>query len=202
MQLTLPIILTLGRILLIPILVLFFYLPWRGANEACTVIFALAAITDWLDGYAARRMNQVSRFGAFLDPVADKLMVCIALVLLVQQNPGVVFTLAASIIIGREITITALREWFAELGQRGLLKVGWVSKVKTTVQMIAILLLLYSDPILGLPIQFLGELALALSAALTLWTMVTYLRVAWPILTTPAYGTRPGDDRGERSSGG
>ena len=110
-------------------------------------------------------------------------MVCIALVLLVQQNPGVVFALAASIIIGRELTITALREWFAELGQRGLLKVGLVSKIKTAVQMIAILLLLYRDPIFGLPTEWIGQLALIASAGLTLWTMAVYLRVAWPVLS-------------------
>jgi CDP-diacylglycerol--glycerol-3-phosphate 3-phosphatidyltransferase len=182
-----PMILTLLRIALIPVLVILFYLPFNWANVACMVVFVAAAITDWLDGYIARRMGLHSSFGAFLDPVADKLMVATALVLLVQNPPQlfmhpVVFTLAAAVIIGREIAISALREWMSEVGERARVAVSGTGKLKTIFQMIAISCLLYEDDILMLPIALLGELQLYLAAGLTLWSMWVYLRAAWPIM--------------------
>ena len=181
-------ILTLLRIVLIPVLVLFFYLPYDWANLACVVIFVSAALTDWLDGYVARKLGLLSRFGAFLDPVADKLMVTTALVLLVQSPPEliahpVVFTLAAAIIIGREITISALREWMSEIGERARVAVSVIGKLKTIFQMTSISFLLYQDDIAFLPIALLGELMLYLAAGLTLWSMWKYLRAAWPLMS-------------------
>ncbi|MDJ0807727.1 MAG: CDP-diacylglycerol--glycerol-3-phosphate 3-phosphatidyltransferase [Gammaproteobacteria bacterium] len=178
-----PNILTLLRIVLIPVFVLIFYLPFNWARIACALVFALAAITDWLDGYLARRWSQTSPFGAFLDPVADKLMVAVALLLLVQSEPTPALAIPAAVIIGREITISALREWMAELGARGQVAVSMMGKVKTTVQMIAILLLIYERPFLGLPTYTIGFLLLYLAAILTLWSMLRYLRAAWPSLT-------------------
>ena len=133
-----PNILTVLRIVLIPVFVLVFFSPYSWANIASTAIFGLAALTDWLDGYLARRLKQLSVFGAFLDPVADKLMVAVALVLLVQDNPTVTFAIPAAIIIGREIAISALREWMSEIGERTKVKVSVIGKVVTTSQMITV----------------------------------------------------------------
>lgn len=176
--------LTLLRIVLIPVFVVAFYLPVPWANEAATALFALAAVTDWLDGYLARRLDQASAFGAFLDPVADKLMVAAALVLLVEALPSPWLAVPAAVIIGREITISALREWMAELGHRKSVKVATVGKVKTTAQMAALLLLLYRDPLplVGLEVLPVGYVLLYLAAILTLWSMFVYLRAAWPEL--------------------
>lgn len=187
MKMTFPMILTLLRIALIPVLVVFFYLPYVWAPLATAVVFILAAITDWLDGYLARRMGLMSAFGAFLDPVADKLMVATALVLLVHIPPPIVFpeiflTLAAAIIIGREIAISALREWMSEMGESGTVKVGALGKFKTIFQMTAISCLLYENDFLGLPVALIGELLLYLAAALTLWSMWEYLHAAWPVM--------------------
>jgi CDP-diacylglycerol--glycerol-3-phosphate 3-phosphatidyltransferase/cardiolipin synthase len=178
--------LTWLRILLIPMFVAVFYLPdgWlpkHGINLTATAIFALAALTDWLDGWLARRMNQMSAFGAFLDPVADKLMVAAALIVLVDLNRASVDV--ALIIIGREIAISALREWMAKLGRSGKVAVSFIGKLKTTAQMLAILLLLYHDPIgnwQGTPIV--GRWLLYLAAFLTLWSMFHYLCMAWKAL--------------------
>lgn len=182
MTLTLPTILTLLRIALVPVLVAVFYLPWSGANIACVVIFSAAGFTDWLDGYVARKTGQFSTFGAFLDPVADKLMVAVALIILVQYQATAWFALAAAVIVGREIAVSALREWMAELGQRAQVKVSWIGKSKTTLQMIAIGMLLYREPMGPLPVPMLGEWLLYVAAALTLWSMVSYLRAAWPYM--------------------
>jgi len=175
-------LLTLLRIVLIPVLVVFFYLPYHWTNLAVVTVFVLAAVTDWLDGYVARRMNLLSHFGAFLDPVADKLMVATALVLLVQQNPKAVFALASAIIVGREIVISALREWMASLGQRSAVRVSNVGKLKTIFQMTAISFLLYGEDIGEIPIFFIGEILLYLAAGLTLWSMWVYLHSAWPTI--------------------
>lgn len=183
MPMTAPLILTLLRIVLIPVLVLFFYLPYHWANLASVIVFTSAALTDWLDGYVARRTGQLTRFGAFLDPVADKLMVATALVLLIQQHPTVVFALAGAIIIGREIAISALREWMAEIGERGLVTVTIVGKLKTIFQMTAIAFLLYREDIFQIPIAFLGEMLLYISAGLTLWSAWVYLHSAWPAMS-------------------
>ena len=191
MQMTFPMILTLLRIALIPVLVVFFYLPYYWAPLATAAVFILAAITDWLDGYLARRMGLMSRLGAFLDPVADKLMVATALVLMVQSPPTIVapmilFTLSAAIIIGREIAISALREWMSEVGESGIVKVGSLGKFKTIFQMTAISCLLYEYDLFGLPVALVGELLLYLAAALTLWSMWEYLRAAWPVMSREA----------------
>lgn len=188
MQMTFPMILTLMRIALIPVLVLFFYLPYSWSPLAAAAVFIFAAITDWLDGYLARRMGLMSELGAFLDPVADKLMVATALVLMVQTPPPIVFpmiffTVSAAIIIGREIAISSLREWMAELGERGAVKVGVLGKLKTIFQMTAISCLLYESDFIGLPVALIGELLLYLAAALTLWSMWEYLHAAWPIMS-------------------
>jgi len=174
--------LTLLRIILIPLFVVIFYLPFWWAHLSCALIFAIAAITDWLDGYVARKYNQSTAFGAFLDPVADKLMVAISLLLLVSiHHDSAWFVAAAAIIVGREIVISALREWMAELGQRASVAVSFIGKIKTTLQMISILLLLMDRQEWYL--MEIGYLALAGAAALTLWSMVIYLRAASPFFS-------------------
>ena len=186
MKYSIPNILTLIRIGLIPVFVLFFYLPVHWSHLATTFIFALAAVTDWLDGYLARRLGETSAFGAFLDPVADKLMVATALVMLVDSNPsqfpGFLLAIPAAVIVGREITISALREWMAELGSSGKVAVSYIGKVKTTAQMAALVLLLYKEPVAGIPVVAIGFILLYVAAVLTLWSMIQYLRAAWPVL--------------------
>lgn len=184
----LPNLLTALRIFLIPIFVVCFYLPTGWANEVSTAVFVLAAITDWLDGYLARRLQLVTAMGAFLDPVADKLMVTTALVLLVQADPEIGIAVAAAVIIGREITISALREWMAELGQRTHVAVSDIGKFKTATQMTAIALLIYRDDAFGIPIYTFGSVLLYVAVVLTLWSMILYLRAALPSLK---------DDRGQ-----
>lgn len=185
MQLTFPTMLTLLRIALVPVLVLVFYMPYSWSNLACAFIFILAAITDIADGAIARSTGQTSRFGAFLDPVADKIMVSTALVLLVQRQETyeAVFAIAAAIIIGREITISALREWMSEIGESALVKVSWVGKLKTIFQMTAISFLLLHQDIGPIPIALIGELLLYTAAALTLWSMWIYVQSAWPVIS-------------------
>ncbi|MCU0841678.1 MAG: CDP-diacylglycerol--glycerol-3-phosphate 3-phosphatidyltransferase [Thiobacillaceae bacterium] len=185
MVFNLPNTLTWLRIGLIPLFVAVFYLPdgWlpkHSINLIATALFALASVTDWLDGYLARRLNQTSAFGAFLDPVADKLMVAAALIVLVDLDRAGIA--ASLIIIGREIAISALREWMAKAGRSRSVAVSFVGKLKTTAQMLAILLLLYHDPFLGLNTQWLGRNLLDLAAFLTLWSMFHYLRMAWVAL--------------------
>lgn len=183
MKWNIPNSLTVLRILLIPVFVGIFYLPVdmldsHWVNFSATLVFAVAAITDWLDGYLARRWQQTSAFGAFLDPVADKLMVAAALIVLVElERTGAVIAL---IIIGREIAISALREWMAGIGERGSVAVAGLGKIKTAVQMVAILLLLYYDPVGIIDIKFLGEVLIYLAAFLTLLSMAYYLKAAWP----------------------
>ena len=183
MTLTVPTWLTLLRIVLIPVLVLVFYLPYSWTNFAAAFIFVLAAVTDWLDGWIARRYHQYSAFGAFLDPVADKLMISTALVITVQYHHTIWMALWASVIIGREIAVSALREWMAEVGQRAKVAVATVGKVKTIVQMVALGFLLYREPLLGIPVFLVGEWLLAAAAILTLWSGFEYARAAWPSLS-------------------
>lgn len=185
----LPNLITLFRITLIPVLVVVYFLEIPYREAVITSIFVLAALTDWLDGYLARRMNAMTKLGAFLDPVADKLIVSSALVLLASDSTVLAkvfhtmpFAIAVTIIVGREIAISALREWMAELGERGAVAVGAVGKIKTAVQMIAIALLLYALPLYGLPTFQIGEIMLYIAALLTLWSMIEYLRAAWPYL--------------------
>ena len=183
MPINIPNSLTILRICLIPVLVVVFYLPFKNHLMVAAVIFAFAAVTDWIDGYLARRLDQMTTFGAFLDPVADKLMVAIALVLLVERHDTLLFTLAACVIIGREIVISALREWMAELGQRTSVAVSYIGKVKTAFQMLAITGLLAIDPARDENwLLALCYLVLYAAAVLTLWSMVIYLRAAWVII--------------------
>ncbi len=174
--------LTLLRIILIPVFVLVFYLPVEWNNLVACIIFVLAAITDVLDGYLARKLNQTSSLGAFLDPVADKLMVAAALVLLVQQNPDLYLALAAAVIIGREITVSALREWMAEIGARSKVAVSVLGKIKTIAQMVALGFLIFENSVFGLPVYQIGLVLLYIAAFLTILSMFQYLLAAWPKL--------------------
>ncbi|CAG0926977.1 MAG: CDP-diacylglycerol--glycerol-3-phosphate 3-phosphatidyltransferase [Rhodocyclaceae bacterium] len=183
MPYNIPNLLTWGRILLIPLFVGVFYMhhDWLNPHQqnlAATAIFVVAAITDWLDGYLARTLQQTSAFGAFLDPVADKLMVAAALIMLVQIDRA--DTIVAFIIIGREIAISALREWMAKIGAGRSVAVSFLGKVKTASQMVAIPMLLYHDPLPWFDPQRVGTWLIYLAALLTLWSMAYYLRMAWP----------------------
>lgn len=185
-------VLTLARILMIPLVVLLFYLPGAWAKVATATVFILAALTDSLDGYLARRLGQTSALGAFLDPVADKLMVAVALILLVSYDPPMMalirfdphtlIALTAAVIVGREITISALREWMAEMGARGKVAVSSLGKLKTIFQMTGLSLMLFRADVGPLPAFELGLYCLMAAAALTLWSMVLYLKAAWPEL--------------------
>ena len=181
-----PNMLTLFRVALIPVFVGVFYLPTSWANGLSAGVFGLAAITDWLDGFLARRLGQTSRFGAILDPVADKLMVAAVLVLIVEADPRPLIAVPAIIIIGREIAVSGLREFMAEIGQRATVAVANIGKIKTATQMLALLLMLYRDDVGAFPTYFVGFLLFYVSAALTLWSMVVYLRAAWPIMRPQA----------------
>lgn len=186
-------VLTVVRILMIPLVVILFYAPFPWSNPSAAIAFILAALTDSLDGYLARKLGQTSALGAFLDPVADKLMVVTALVLLVSYDPPmlelvvydphVLITLTAAVIVGREITISALREWMAEMGARGKVAVSWIGKWKTGFQMTGLSLMLFRSDVWILPAFELGVYCLVAAAALTLWSMVVYLKAAWPELS-------------------
>ena len=185
----LPNALTWLRILAIPLVVVLFLVglrePSNLAGQFAAIVFAVAAITDSLDGYLARRLGQITRLGAFLDPVADKLIVTAALVLLVSRNPRLALVLSAIVIIGREIAISALREWMAELGQRGAVAVSSIGKYKTIVQMVGLTLMLWSDRLFGLPIYEIGLWLTVVAAVLTLVSALLYLKAAWPHLREP-----------------
>lgn len=178
-----PNLLTILRVLLIPVFILLFYMPFPWSYWAASTIFALACATDWLDGYLARRLGQSTAFGAFLDPVADKLIVAVALVLLVEEHANLWLTLPAVIIIGREIVVSALREWMAELGARAHVAVSSIGKWKTAAQMLALVILLANPPLMTFWV-LVGYILLIVSAALTLWSMLNYLMAAWPHLST------------------
>ena len=191
MPFNLPILLTWLRIVAIPLLIAVYYLPasWAGSHErdvVATYIFLAAAFTDWADGFLARKLNQTWAFGAFLDPVADKLMVAAALIILVQL--GRADAIVAAIIIGREITISALREWMAKIGASKSVAVSMLGKVKTAAQMVAIPLLLYHAPFLGTDSRVLGSWLIWIAALLTLWSMGYYLRMAWPEIVERSEG--------------
>jgi CDP-diacylglycerol--glycerol-3-phosphate 3-phosphatidyltransferase len=186
-------VLTVARIVMIPLVAGLFYVDAPWAKPAAAIMFILAAITDSLDGYLARKLGQISALGAFLDPVADKLMVATALILLVSEqpaeltiadfNPHVLIALTAAVIVGREITISALREWMAEVGARGKVAVSSLGKLKTIFQMTGLSMMLFRQDLWFLPVYELGLYCLVAAAALTLWSMGSYLRVAWPDLT-------------------
>lgn len=188
----LPMLLTYARIAMIPLVVGVYYVPdaWiapHWQNVTGCVLFSLAAITDWIDGWLARRNKQETRLGAFLDPVADKLMVCAALLVLLDH--GRVDAFVALIIIGREITVSALREWMAQIGAARSVAVNWLGKFKTIAQMVAIPFLLFYDPLFGvIPVKLIGELLIYAAAILTVYSMLYYLRLAWPHLAEPHQG--------------
>jgi CDP-diacylglycerol--glycerol-3-phosphate 3-phosphatidyltransferase/cardiolipin synthase len=182
MMWNLPNILTGLRIVAIPLVVVLFYLPYPWADPAAGLLFGVAGITDAFDGYLARKWGQTSPLGAFLDPVADKLIVAVALVLIVSRDPRVVVVLMASIIIGREIAVSALREWMAELGHRKKVAVSQLGKYKTILQIVGLSMMLFRWDLWFLPLYDLGLLLTILAAVLTLWSMMAYLRAAWPEL--------------------
>lgn len=191
-RMTLPNLMTLARLVSIPVFVMVFYLPFKWSDLCASAIFLLAGLTDMLDGYLARRLGQTSRFGAFLDPVADKLIVAAALVMLVQIHATIWMAVPAIVIISREITVSALREWMAEIGQRSRVAVSWIGKVKTVTQIVAIAGLLAQKPALAhtpgpaLPsLAWMSYVLLYIATGLTLWSMVAYLRAAWPELWPP-----------------
>jgi CDP-diacylglycerol--glycerol-3-phosphate 3-phosphatidyltransferase len=189
MRINLPTWLTLFRVALLPVMVAVFYMPFPGHNITAAIVFVLAAITDWLDGYLARRMNLTSAFGAFLDPVADKLMVAVTLFLLVESDPtsgwsSILLALTSAVIVGREISISALREWMAEIGMSATVKVALIGKLKTIMQMVALVVLIvqHEKEATALRLYHIGEGLLVIAGILTIWSGIYYLRAAWPIL--------------------
>jgi CDP-diacylglycerol--glycerol-3-phosphate 3-phosphatidyltransferase/cardiolipin synthase len=191
LKLNLANMLTLLRIAAIPVVVICFYSPLDYARPLAAVLFGLAAVTDMIDGWVARKYGQMSRFGEFLDPVADKLMVAIVLVMLVQSQSSWFEDVIAMIIIGREITISALREWMATIGERANVKVDITGKIKTTLQMFGIAFMVYRNDLFGVPIYTIGFVLLVLAAVMTIWSMIVYLRAAWPfIMANPGDGEK------------
>ncbi|MGF1689334.1 CDP-diacylglycerol--glycerol-3-phosphate 3-phosphatidyltransferase [Photobacterium japonica] len=184
MRLSIPNILSFIRLLLIPFFVIAFYLPYSWSPFAAALIFFIAGATDWFDGYLARKLNQTTRFGAFIDPVADKVLVATALVMVVEHYHSVWITIPAITMIGREIIISALREWMAELGKRSSVGVSWVGKVKTASQMLALLLLLWHP---NEWLVWLGYASLYIAMILTYWSMYIYLRAAKDDLFNPEH---------------
>ena len=199
MHINLPTWLTLFRVALLPVMVVAFYLPFPGHNITAAIVFLLAAFTDWLDGYLARRMNLTSAFGAFLDPVADKLMVAVTLFLLVESHrggwPGVLMAVTAAVIVGREISVSALREWMAEIGMRATVKVAFIGKLKTVMQMVALVVLIvqHEKAAEALRLYHIGEALLVIAGVLTIWSGLYYLRAAWPILSGDMSGQSSAD---------
>jgi CDP-diacylglycerol--glycerol-3-phosphate 3-phosphatidyltransferase len=181
---SIPNIITTVRIGLIPLMVLLFYLPFKGHYLATAIVFTVASVTDWLDGYLARKLKQTTPFGAFLDPVADKLIVAVALILLVEVHASAWLAVPALVIVGREIVVSALREWMAEMGRKASVAVSYIGKVKTAVQMIAVIFLLANEPDMDKPLVLLGFVLLYAAAILTIWSMFVYLRIAWPLLSS------------------
>jgi CDP-diacylglycerol--glycerol-3-phosphate 3-phosphatidyltransferase len=182
MKVTIPTAVTLFRIGLIPLFVVVFYLPFPWSDLVAAAIFGFASLTDWVDGYLARALKQESSFGAFLDPVADKLMVVVAIVLIVESHPSIYIAIPSVIIIAREISVSALREWMAELGSRAAVQVSFFGKAKTTTQLISLLLMIYSEPYFDLPTFEIGLVVYYLAAFFTVVSMVQYLRAAWPVI--------------------
>jgi CDP-diacylglycerol--glycerol-3-phosphate 3-phosphatidyltransferase/cardiolipin synthase len=179
-QLNIATALTWFRIAAIPAVVVVFYTPGEWSKPLACLVFTVACITDLLDGYLARRLGQTSKFGEFLDPVADKLMVVVALVMIVQADPRRMVALVAAIIIGREIAVSALREWMAGLGARSRVAVSGIGKAKTTMQMIGLGAMLFTHELWGIPVYEIGFALLIVAAGITLWSMFGYVRAAWP----------------------
>ena len=182
MSKNLPNILTVSRVILIPVMLLFFYSPFEWNRIAACAVFGIAGLTDFLDGYFARKHKTFSKFGAFLDPVADKLTVTTALIIILQDHPTILMMIATAVIVGRELTISALREWMADLGERTTVNVAFIGKIKTVFQMFAIGFLLFENDLWGLPIFKIGLTLLYIATALTLWSMFVYLKAAWPMM--------------------
>jgi len=180
MILNIPTILTLFRIASIPVIMVIFYLPIEEPRLWCALIFIVASITDWFDGFLARKLNLQTAFGEFLDPVADKLMVVVVLVLIVQADPAIYIAIPVAINIGREISVASLREWMAEVGQRSVVKVSWIGKYKTGFQMVSIVCLLFNADLYGIPVRMLGVVLIYISVVLTLWSMWQYIQLALP----------------------
>jgi CDP-diacylglycerol--glycerol-3-phosphate 3-phosphatidyltransferase len=199
MRINLPTWLTLFRVALLPVMVVVFYLPFRGHNITAAIVFILAAVTDWLDGYLARRLELTSAFGAFLDPVADKLMVAVTLFLLVESHRGgwssILMAVTAAIIVGREISVSALREWMAEIGMRATVKVAFIGKLKTVMQMVALVVLIvqHEKEAKLLSLYNIGEWLLVIAGVLTIWSGLHYLRAAWPSLQDRGLGGDPAE---------
>jgi len=188
--LNIPNVLTILRITVIPLMLVAYFLPVSWGHALAAGLFIMASVTDWLDGYLARRLNQYSHFGAFLDPVADKLVVVGALVLVVADVSNhelslnsILFTFMVLVIISREITVSALREWMAEMGVRSKVAVSWIGKLKTTAQMLAVPFLLFRENIGSFHTFKVGEILLYGAAFLTIWSMLSYMRAAWPVMT-------------------
>ena len=201
LPISLPNLITSLRILLIPVLVAVFYLaPVEWRYLASSLVFSLASATDWLDGYLARRLNAMTPFGAFLDPVADKLIVAVALILLVEVHASAILAIPALVIVGREIVVSALREWMAEYSDRRSVAVSFVGKVKTAFQMVAIIVLLASGPNLDSIYVISGYVLLYLAAALTLWSMYLYLKIAWPDLSSGMVNDEESNQKNEDES--
>ncbi|MDE2271311.1 MAG: CDP-diacylglycerol--glycerol-3-phosphate 3-phosphatidyltransferase [Xanthomonadaceae bacterium] len=205
MRINLPTWLTLFRVLLLPVMVVVFYshdaipaIPLRFANIAAVIVFALAALTDWLDGWIARRWHMESAFGAFLDPVADKLMIAVTLFVLVQSHHTWLLAVTSAVIVGREIAVSALREWMAFVGEQARVKVQWIGKFKTVMQIVAILILLWErdKDAAFLRLWDVGEGLLVVAAVLTIWSGIAYMRAAWPVL---ASGRMPGDGQAPKA---
>lgn len=200
MRINLPTWLTLFRVMLLPVMVVVFYWQFPGHNITAAIVFMLAALTDWLDGYLARRMNLTSAFGAFLDPVADKLMVAVTLFLLVETHrggwPGILMAVTAAIIVGREISVSALREWMAEIGMRSTVRVAFIGKLKTVMQMVALVVLIvqHEKSAEALRLYHIGEALLVIAGILTIWSGIYYLRAAWPSFRADGPIPAPRDD--------
>lgn len=178
-----PVVLTLSRIFAIPVIVIFYSLPFWWAHPVAAILLGLAAFTDWLDGYLARSLSQTTQLGAFLDPVADKLLVAVSLVMVLSAHLIPYLGVAAAIIIGREIAISALREWMSTIGKRVSVKVNTIAKYKTTIQMLALGMLVWYHPNSFFWIRWIGPILLYFAAILTIWSMCVYLKAAWPDLT-------------------
>lgn len=182
LAMNIPISITLLRIAAIPLVALFYLIPFHWAHVLAAFVFLIAALSDWLDGFLARALSQTTDFGAFLDPVADKLLVSVSLVFVLGVHPMLILAIPAAIIIGREIAISALREWMAELGKRAGVRVTFIGKLKTVLQMAAIFILLWYTPTAPAILKWLGPLLLWIAAGLTVWSMIIYIKLAWPDL--------------------
>jgi len=182
MILNIPTLLTLFRLLIIPIIIAVFFADLAHDNLILFGLFLLAASSDWLDGYLARNLNQVTRFGSFLDPVADKILVSISLILLLSEDPNKIFTFAVIIIVAREIIISGLREWMSKVGESDKVNITFLGKLKTALQMFGISFMFYRLPLFGVDVYHIGMILIILATMLTIWSMINYFIGSWPAL--------------------